>query len=120
LQEDLEAFHGIKKEENMTKSFETLHNLIDGKKHILQWAIAAWGKDAQIAMFGEEAAEASVEVFHHLRGRHCTDELQEECADLFIMIHQMIMLNLVDPAIVSAKLNRLEQRLIDHAEKEKT
>lgn len=76
-------------------------------------AINKWGIEVQTDMAIEEMSELIVAINHYRRGRVGIDAVQEEIADVWIVIHQMALMygNDVVEAIYREKIKRLECRL---------
>jgi hypothetical protein len=82
-----------------------------------------WGLNAQLAMFVEEANEASIEALHLIRGREESEiQFAKELADLQFMIDEMVYYFKNDVFLTKSffdimieerrlKEKRLEQRL---------
>lgn len=77
-------------------------------------AIGTFGAEAQTLMVFEEMAELQKELCKHARGKHNTDAIAEEIADVQIMLEQMILLhdcrNMVEKA-KAEKIARLAERI---------
>lgn len=90
-------------------------------KEIIEMAISAYGKDAQVLMAIEEMSELTKALCKERRVRDnddpCTrqkilDNIAEEIADVQIMLNQLRMIfRLNTESIESDKIKRLEDRL---------
>ena len=88
---------------------------------LLQKAINVYGAVAQTDMAIEEMGELIVAINHYRRGRVGMDAVEEEIADVMIMMKQLAMIyGEAGVEIFSEKkMQRLEQRLTIHEAKYK-
>ena len=77
------------------------------KEILYRKAIKKWGINSQIEMMIEEMAELTVELCHVIRGRGCVGAVEEELADVEIMLEQMKILASSIEKIKEEKLKRL-------------
>ena len=97
--------------------------LNDDAKKTCARACAHYGRDAQIAKCAEELRELAVELEDHLDGMGDLDRINEERADVAIMLYQLdTLLGLVDMRqvqdVIDKKITRLNLR-IDCEKKER-
>lgn len=60
---------------------------------ICKAALKQWGPDAQTLMVFEEMSELQKELCKAARGKQNKDAIADEIADVYIMLHQMIVLH---------------------------
>lgn len=84
-------------------------------RDILAFAIHRYGEQSQIVMLFEEMAELQKEVCKNMRGNENLEHLEEELADVYIMMEQLrIMLSLNEiniQAYIDKKITRLSERI---------
>lgn len=80
---------------------------------VYQRAIEKWGPDFQIDMAIEECAELILALRHYGRGRAHIADVQNEIADVEIMIEQLKIIFGNTIAYKELKLKRLEKRLAE-------
>lgn len=84
------------------------------EREILEEAIETFGAELQIIVAIEELSELQKELCKHLRGGGNQEHIDEEMADVMIMLEQLTMIFGNDDDIVvweKMKLERLEKRL---------
>ena len=94
----------------------------NGIKETLQNAIKVYGRDKQTEMAIEEMGELLVAINQQKRGRISVEAVQEEIADVKIMVEQLAIIygeNGVSN-FETKKVARLKERIIKHLEKCKT
>ena len=96
------------------------------RESLYQKTIDTWGREAQVMMFFEETAELQKEVCKYFFRKEstATTKIEEEIADVEIMIEQLKMMlnvkkNTIDE-IKHHKLKRLQARLEQWTEQQKT
>lgn len=94
----------------------------NGIKETLQNAIKVYGRDKQIEMAIEEMGELLVAINQQRRGRVSVEAVQEEIADVKIMVEQLAIIygeNGVS-SFEAKKVARLKERIVKQLEKCKT
>lgn len=94
----------------------------NGIKETLENAIKVYGRDKQTDMAIEEMGELLVAINQQKRGRVSVEAVQEEIADVKIMVEQLAIIfgeNGVS-SFEAKKVARLKERIIKHLEKCKT
>lgn len=87
------------------------------RKKIYRQTLKTYGRDKQMIKAIEEMAELSKELCKWVLGADNGKHVQEEIADVIIMMEQMQMLFDVDGEIkkmIAYKVERLERRLNDN------
>ena len=93
------------------------------KEHLYILALTRYGLNAQIDMVFEEMSELQKELCKYKRGRPNTTAIAEEIADVEIMLSQMKQFFGIETEVQACrnfKLMRLEERLTEGVEDEKT
>lgn len=87
-------------------------------KETCREAINKFGKEAQLAQFHEEIGELVTAIARLGRGRATTKDVAEELCDVYLCMHQMMVLFEIDDItveyFVNAKLHRLQERIKKH------
>jgi phage host-nuclease inhibitor protein Gam len=85
-----------------------MNNTINTEE-LLKKAITHFGERSQVLKAIEELGELQLELARHLNGRDNEIKINEELADAYIMIHQMIEIFSKEEFtfFMNAKLNRL-------------
>lgn len=94
----------------------------NGIKDTLLNAVKVFGREKQVEMAIEEMGELLVAINQHKRGRVSVEAVQEEIADVKIMVEQLAIIygeNGVSN-FETKKGKRLEERIVKHLEKCKT
>ena len=91
-------------------------------KKALQIAVLVYGRDKQIEMAVEEMGELLVAISQYRRGRVAIEAVQEEIADVKIVIGQLSLIFGEDEVnnFESEKLSRLKERVAKHIQLCKT
>ena len=80
-------------------------------RETLAYAIAVYGREAQIEKAVEELAELSVELLHYRKRGGPAEAVREEIADVSIMVDQLTLIfGGVEP-FRRRKIERLRERL---------
>ena len=80
-------------------------------RETLAYAIAVYGREAQITKAVEELAELSVELLHYQERGGSVDAVREEIADVSVMIDQLALIFGGTEAFRRRKIERLRERL---------
>lgn len=85
------------------------------KRDVLEKAIDAFGKDAQLWMVVEEMSELLKEICKFMRGKENQLQIADEMADVLIMLEQLkiicgVQMDLIRERI-DYKVDRLRKRL---------
>ena len=94
----------------------------NGIKETLENAIKVYGRDKQTEMAIEEMGELLVAINQQKRGRISIEAVQEEIADVKIMVEQLAIIYGEDGVsnFEAKKVARLKERIIKQLEKCKT
>lgn len=79
-------------------------------------ALVLWGKDAQINMASEEAAELIVVLNHFRRGRSTAEDVMGEIADMEILLTELKEIFIHDD-IYTKVINSKLEKLASHIDK---
>ena len=90
----------------------------NGIKETLQNAIKVYGRDKQTEMAIEEMGELLVAINQHKRGRISVEAVQEEIADVRIMVEQLAIIYGESDVtnFETKKVARLKERIVKHLE----
>lgn len=84
-------------------------------EHLAQRAIKQWGVDAQIDQAIEECSELVTILARRNRKRFNSDDVLEEMADVYIMLHELLILydytNQDLDKMIIKKLAKMEEKL---------
>ena len=101
--------------ENGNKMFHINEDLQNSLIDKASRAIEKWGEESQYHMLQEECTELNLELVRAYRNRHSHENILEETVDVYIMVHEMILIYGKEEfeKMLKKKLNKFEERLND-------